>query len=63
VSIHGTLDELKHNPITIHVHDKPIFRIEGEHKKGKIIISKTNMVPIMYRKKYIGDAILEITPI
>jgi hypothetical protein len=59
-SIHGTLDDLQNQSIIIRQNEKPVFKIEGEQKKGKIFISKMNMVPIIYRKKYIGDAILEI---
>jgi hypothetical protein len=59
-SIHGTLDDLQNQSIIIRQNEKPVFKIEGEQKKGKIFISTMNLVPIIYRKKYIGDAILEI---
>jgi hypothetical protein len=56
----GTLDELRLLPIKFGEHEKPMLEIQGEYKQGHILISKMNIVPIMHRKRYVGEAILDI---
>lgn len=58
VSIYGTIDELKNRSLKVKEGEYGIFKVEGECRKGKIVLRKMNVLPIIYRKKYIGDIIL-----
>lgn len=57
----GTLDELRLLPMKLTAQDTPVLEIAGDdNKQGSIVVGKMNIVPIMHKKRHIGEAILDI---
>lgn len=60
VSYTGTVDGLRAVRMRVEEGEFGIFRVKGgENRRGRVTLREMNILPIMFRKRYVGDIVVE----